>query len=227
MTQPYDNLFQRIHTLLSDHFGPLAWWPADSPFEVVVGTILTQNTAWTNVERAIANLKHSQVLTPGALAAMPRQDLEEQIRPSGYFRQKAERLQGLARHLVDDWQGDLAAFCEGPLPEIRQRLLNQPGIGPETADSILLYAAERPSFVVDAYTRRIFSRVGLLTGLEPYEVIRNLFMQALPEDVGIYNEYHAQIVQLAKTNCRKKRPSCEDCPLRDLCRYALQESTGH
>jgi len=223
MTQSDFRLFQRIHALLCDHFGPLAWWPADSPFEVVVGTILTQNTSWTNVERAIANLKHSQVLTPGALAAMPLQELEEQIRPSGYFRQKAARLQSLASHLVDDWQGDLAAFCAGPLPETRSRILKQKGIGPETADSILLYAAGRPSFVIDAYTRRVFSRVGLIAGTETYDDIRAAFMNALPEDVATYNEYHAQIVQLAKNYCRKSAPLCRVCPLSNLCRHAGEE----
>lgn len=219
-TETAVNPILKIHLLLNDHFGPLSWWPADSPFEVVIGAILTQNTAWTNVERAIINLKQAAPLTVEALTEMPRQDLEELIRPSGFFRQKAERLQGFAKHLADAWQGDLAAFCAGPIPQVRDRLLARQGIGPETADSILLYAAGRPSFVVDAYTRRIFSRIGLLTGAEPYDEIRQAFMQALPEDVAIYNEYHAQIVQLAKTSCAKRLPLCAGCPLRELCRQA-------
>lgn len=227
MMHPPGKLLLRVYALLSDHFGPLGWWPADSPFEVVIGAILTQNTAWTSVERAIANLRQVQALTPEALSETPRATLEELIRPSGFFRQKTGRLQRLASHLVSDWQGDLANFCAGPITEVRNRLLAQEGIGPETADSILLYAAGRPSFVIDAYTRRIFSRIGLLTGTEPYEEIRRLFMQSLPEDVGIYNEYHAQIVQLAKTNCRIKRPMCEDCPLRELCNHALKNPCRH
>ncbi len=222
MKNTSDNSFQRIHDLLSGHFGALAWWPADSPFEVVVGAILTQNTAWTNVERAIDNLKRARALTPRALAAMPRPVLEELIRPSGFFRQKAARLQGFASYLMSAWQGDIACLCAGPLPEARSRLLDQQGIGPETADSILLYAAGRPSFVVDAYTRRIFTRIGMLDGTESYDDIRSLFMQALPEDPVLYNEYHAQIVQLAKTSCRKKQPLCTTCPLRSLCRQVLQ-----
>jgi len=214
------NLISHIQRQLHDHFGPLQWWPADSPFEVVVGAILVQNTAWTNVERAIDNLKRARVLVAGQLAALTVSQLEELIRPAGFFRQKAARLHNLARHLSEDWDNDLTAFCSGPLDEARVRLLAMPGIGRETADSILLYAAGRPSFVVDAYTRRIFERIGLLNGNETYDEIRSLFMQSIAEDVRAYNEYHAQIVYLAKSCCRKNHTLCHECPLKLVCRRA-------
>jgi endonuclease-3 related protein len=209
-----------IQHRLHDHFGPLHWWPADSPFEVVVGAILTQNTAWTNVEQAIHNLKCAKALTPERIAFGPVDQLEELIRPAGFFRQKATRLQNLAKHLVVDWQNNLNDLCGGPLDTARARLLGRVGIGPETADSILLYAAGRPSFVVDAYTRRIFERLGLLRGHEKYDEIRQMFMENLPEDPKLYNEYHAQIVQLAKTCCLKQKTFCSECPLNDLCLHA-------
>jgi endonuclease-3 related protein len=214
------DLIRQIQLQLHQHFGPLQWWPAESPFEVVVGAILTQNTAWTNVERALANLRPAGALTPAKMAALKLSQLEELIRPAGFFRQKAARLQALASHLVGEWHGDLAALCGGPLDQARTRLLAMAGIGPETADSILLYAADRPSFVVDAYTRRIFSRIGLLSGGESYDEIRSLFMKNLPEDPGIYNEYHAHIVHLAKTCCRKNRTFCRECPVNRFCRTA-------
>lgn len=209
-----------LYRKLLDHFGPRNWWPADSPFEVVIGAILTQNTAWTNVEQAIENLKKAEVLTPHRMADIPVSQLEELIKPSGFFRQKARRLQDFSRHLATDWNSCLRAFCSGPLEEARERLLTRPGIGQETADSILLYAADRPSFVVDAYTRRIFERIGVLHGDETYDEVRQIFMQGLPEDVVLYNDYHAQIVQLAKTCCGKKKTLCRECPVCNLCGFA-------
>jgi len=209
-----------LYQELLDHFGPLNWWPADSPFEVVIGAILTQNTTWTNVKKAIANLRIAGAISIHRLAEMPLHQLEELIRPSGFFRQKAARLQNLSIHLVTEWKSSLCDFCSGPLDKTRERLLARPGIGPETADSILLYAAYRPSFVVDAYTRRIFERVGVLQGDETYAEVRQLFMQGLPEEVALYNEYHALIVQLAKTCCRKRKPLCNKCPICKLCRFA-------
>ncbi len=220
MPKPLETELLCLYRTLLDHFGPLNWWPADSPFEVVIGAILTQNTAWTNVERAIDNLKEEQTLSPERLSKIPIDQLEELIKPSGFFRQKANRLQSLSRYLVTEWQSNLNDFCSGPLDEARNRLLARPGIGPETADSILLYAAGRPSFVVDAYTRRIFERIGVLCGGEAYAEVRQIFMQALPEDVALYNEYHALIVQLAKACCRKRKPLCNKCPICKLCRFA-------
>ncbi len=213
-------LIPLIQCLLHKHFGPLHWWPADTPYEVAVGAILTQNTAWSNVEYALDNLKQAQALSPAKIAGLPLATLEEMIRPSGFFRQKAIRLRGLSRLLMEQWQGDVTKLCQGPLHIARTRLLALHGIGPETADSILLYAAQRPSFVVDAYTRRIFERIGILHGKEAYDDIRHLFMQSLDEDVQLYNEYHAQIVELAKTICRKQQPLCSECPIRQLCRHA-------
>ena len=220
-TSPDKQLFN-IYQILSDHFGPRHWWPADSPFEVVIGAILTQNTAWTNVEQAIRNLKQADALTIEKLSNLPIQQLEELIKPSGFFRQKASRLQNFAKHLQEEWQSDLSAFCSGPLNDARDRLLARPGIGPETADSILLYAADRPSFVVDAYTSRIFVRLGFLHGREKYNEIRLLFMQNLPEQTELYNEYHAQIVQLAKSYCRKNKTLCSECPLNGACSFAKE-----
>lgn len=212
MTDRLYLLFER----LAEHYGPLHWWPADTPFEVVIGAFLTQNTAWRNVELAIAALRQAVPLTPRALHDLPRERLEELIRPAGFFRQKAHRLQLFAGHLLHRHAGDLAAMLQGPLDEVREQLLTQPGIGPETADSILLYAAGRPSFVVDAYTRRLLRHYGLLKGDEDYETIRGLFMRHLPADVDLFNEYHALIVEHCKTYCRK-RPLCTSCPLRPHC----------
>lgn len=222
-TSPKNALFN-IYQILSDHFGPRHWWPADSPFEVVIGAILTQNTAWTNVELAIQNLKHADALTIEKVSSLPIQQLEALIKPSGFFRQKASRLQNLAKHLRKEWQSDLAAFCSGTLNDARERLLARPGIGPETADSILLYATDRPSFVVDAYTRRIFARLGFLHGREEYDAIRLWFMQSLPEQTKLYNEYHALIVHLAKTNCRKNQTLCSACPLNCVCHFAKEHT---
>ena len=222
-TSPQKSLFN-IYQLLSNHFGPRHWWPADSPFEVVIGAILTQNTAWTNVEQAIQNLKRADALTIEKLSGLPILQLEALIKPSGFFRQKASRLQNLAKHLQKEWQSDLAAFCSGTLDDARERLLARPGIGPETADSILLYATDRPSFVVDAYTRRIFGRLGFLHGREEYDAIRLWFMQNLPEQTKLYNEYHALIVQLAKTYCRKNQTLCSECPLNGACHFAKEHT---
>jgi len=214
--------FQAIFRQLEARFGLQQWWPAETPFEVIVGAILTQNTAWTNVERAIANLRTAGALTPEAVVALALADLETLIRPAGFFRQKASRLRHVTSILVDLYGGDVAMLCAGPLDETRHRLLALPGIGPETADSILLYAAHRPSFVVDAYTRRIFTRLGLLDGSEGYETIRTRFMNELPPDASLFNEYHALIVTLAKRHCRKRRPDCPACPLAAGCGFARE-----
>ncbi|NIQ96249.1 MAG: endonuclease III domain-containing protein [Desulfuromonadales bacterium] len=206
---------------LAGHFGPLHWWPAETPFEVAVGAVLTQNTAWTNVEKAIANLKKAEALSPAAIRDCSRPELEALIRPAGFFRQKAERLQLFVEHLFACHGGSLERLLAAPLSEARRELLSLKGIGPETADSILLYAGGHPSFVVDAYTRRLFGRLGLLDGGENYEVIRELFMSQLPPDVEMFNEYHALIVEECKTFCRKSRPRCADCPLLADCPTGL------
>lgn len=206
-----------IFAALAAHYGPRHWWPAETPFEVAVGAILTQNTAWSNVERAIVGLKGAGVLTPAGVAQLPEERLQQLIRPAGFFRQKARRLQVLARHLLAEHGGAMAALLDGELEQVRRHLLGFSGIGPETADSILLYAGARPTFVVDAYTRRLFARLGLLAGDEGYEAIRALFMTRLPADVALYNEYHALIVEHCKVLCRKRQPHCRSCPLRRDC----------
>jgi endonuclease-3 related protein len=202
----------KIYKLLDGHFGDLHWWPAFNPFEVMVGAILTQNTAWTNVEMAIKALRKRRLLTPAALSRIPEDDLAEIIRPSGYYHLKAARLKALVRFLMDDYSGDVAAMKAEGLPLLRAKLLGVRGVGPETADSILLYACQKPIFVSDAYTRRIFLRHGLIDEDADYDEIQSLVMASLPSDVHLFNQFHALIVVAAKTFCRKK-PECAACPL--------------
>jgi len=207
-----------VYQKLFDRYGPRHWWPAESPFEMAVGAILTQNTNWGNVEKAIANLREAEALSAVALCSLPRSELEKLINPSGFFRQKAERLQLFSGYLLDNYQGSLESLLRKPLHLLRQELLALKGIGPETADSILLYGGNHLTFVVDAYTSRLFSRLGCLQGGEKYEEIRSFFMQRLPADVDLYNEFHALIVRHCKDHCRK-RPLCPGCPLEKICRY--------
>ncbi len=212
---------REIYQRLFDRYGPRHWWPAETPFEMAVGAILTQNTNWKNVEKAIANLRAAGALSPAAICQLERAELERLINPSGFFRQKAERLQLLSCYLRDHYQGRLVSMLRQPLEPLREELLALKGVGPETADSILLYAGELPSFVVDAYTGRLFSRLGLLSGDEKYAQIRNYFSDRLPPDVALFNEYHALIVCHCKEHCRK-RPLCAGCPLGEICRYRQQ-----
>ena len=205
-------MYKRMYEAL----GPQGWWPGETPFEVCVGAILTQNTNWQNVERAIENLKQTGVLSPKALYELPEEILAELIRPAGYFRVKATRLKNFIRFLVENFEGDLERLFALPLAEAREALLSVSGIGPETADSILLYAGEKPTFVIDAYTRRILLRHGLATEDMGYEDLREMFMRHLPEDTQLYNEYHALLVAVGKNFCRPQRPRCEECPLKDI-----------
>lgn len=211
-----------IFEKLAAAYGPLHWWPADSPFEVAIGAILTQNTNWKNVEMAIANLRDEKSLSPQAITDLSQEKLEQLIRPSGFFRQKAERLKLLVEHLHVRHKGNLEQLLTQPLEKARKELLQLKGIGPETADSILLYAGKLPSFVVDAYTRRLFERLGNLKGKESYEQVRALFMTQLPTDSDLFNEYHALIVEHCKCFCRK-RPLCAECCLRDICPEATKQ----
>ncbi|MCD5408187.1 endonuclease III domain-containing protein [Candidatus Bipolaricaulota bacterium] len=208
-------LLLEIYRRLLRAYGPQGWWPADTPFEVMVGALLTQATAWRNVERAIARLKEAGALSPKGIAALSQRRLEELIRPSGFFRQKARRLKALVELVLN--QGGVEGLLSLPPEELRETLLSVPGIGPETADSILLYAAGHPVFVVDAYTIRILTRLGLLGG-EParYEEVQELFEKNLPPDPQLYAEYHALLVRHAKDHCRA-RPRCGGCPLGELC----------
>jgi endonuclease-3 related protein len=194
--------------------GPQRWWPAETRFEVMVGAVLTQNTAWTNVEKAIENLRQKRLLTPARLAGTPLRTLAGLIRPSGYYNIKAKRLRNLVGLITDRYSGSLEKmFARGPAG-LREELLEVNGIGPETADSILLYAGNMPFFVVDAYTKRIFSRHGFIPADADYHQVQKLFMDSLPRSTRLYNEYHALIVRLGKEYCRKKTPLCETCPLK-------------
>ena len=203
-----------IFDRLLDRYGPQHWWPAETSFEVMVGAVLTQNTAWSNVERAIENLKRAACLDCQPLAVMPLVELAALIRPAGYFNIKAQRLQNLCRFLLHSGgEKELAAYQTA---ELRRALLSVNGVGPETADDILLYAFERPVFVIDAYTRRLFRALGRVSGEESYETLRTGFESALGPDTRCFNEYHALIVMHAKMHCRK-RPVCEGCPLIERC----------
>jgi endonuclease-3 related protein len=205
-------LFAYYNTL-SQTLGPMHWWPAQTPFEVIVGAILTQNTAWTNVERAISNLRRERLLTPGAMERVSTARLARLVRSSGYFRQKARKLKAFVRFLRQEYRGSLQHMFRSPTIELRERLLAVHGIGPETADSILLYAGGHPVFVIDAYTHRILERHGLHAGKPEYERMRTLFESTLPRDARVYNEFHALLVNVGKNWCRTKNPRCEECPL--------------
>ncbi|MHB8173015.1 MAG: endonuclease III domain-containing protein [Nitrospirota bacterium] len=202
-----------IFNILLKEYGPQHWWPGETPFEVMVGAILTQNTNWGNVEKAITNLKRAGALSPEAINAMPEGTLAELIRPSGYFNIKSKRLKSFIRYLMETYDGNIKKMREREPAQVRSELLSVTGIGPETADSIMLYALDMPVFVVDAYTKRIFSRHGFFPPDSDYHEVQKFFMDALPRDVKLYNEYHALIVRLAKERCVKKVGECQICIL--------------
>lgn len=197
---------------LLNHYGPRDWWPGDTPFEVMVGAILTQNTNWKNVEKAIANLKSKNVLEPSSLLELQPETLADLIRPAGYFKLKTKRLRSFLEYFVDAYDGDVDAMRDRSVYALREELLSVKGIGPETADSILLYALDKPTFVIDTYTKRILSRHDVCDEFATYDDLQDMFMSALPEDVQLFNEYHALIVETAKDFCRKN-PLCDECPL--------------
>ncbi|MDD4941709.1 MAG: endonuclease III domain-containing protein [Candidatus Omnitrophica bacterium] len=197
------------------HFGPQRWWPGDSAFEVIVGAILTQNTNWSNVSRAIANLKQAGVLSPDRLYRLDRRTIARLIRPSGYYRLKTKRLKSFLEVLNGKYGSSPARMKKRPLTALRQELLAINGIGPETADSILLYAFDKPVFVVDAYTRRVFSRHMLLAPDAAYDTVQRYCMERLSADAAMFNEFHALIVRLAKEYCLKNNPRCKTCPLKN------------
>jgi len=199
-------IFDRLHRT----YGPQNWWPAETAFEVAVGAVLTQNASWTAVERAIARLKADRMLSLAQLARLSPAELAPLLKPAGLYHVKARRLHALLQYLTA--RGGFAGLRRKTTPALRAELLALHGIGPETADSILLYALDRPVFVVDAYTRRILSRYGIIRGSEPYDTLRQWFQSALPADPRLFNEYHALLVRLARTHCRV-RPLCSDCPL--------------
>jgi endonuclease-3 related protein len=209
-----------IFDRLLNEYGKQNWWPADTPFEMMLGAILTQNTAWPNVERAVNGLKELTSLDPLSISALSEKELQGAIRPSGYFRQKAGRVRALCIFCLQRYGGDIARMNKVGTDQLREELLSLHGIGPETADSILLYALNRPVFVVDAYTVRLCSRLGLCDGgLKKYEQVQSLFTDNLEPDVKTFNEYHALIVIHGKQKCRKQSPKCEDCPLCDICAF--------
>lgn len=201
-----------IYQTLDAYYGDLHWWPAASCFEMMAGAILTQNTSWTQVERALAQLEGH--LSAEGILALPLEELETRIRPAGFFRQKAQYLRTLAQWFLS-YGGDLEAIRKRPLEELRPELLALRGVGRETADSILLYAFDFPSFVVDAYTRRLFDRLPVDAG-SSYEAIKGYCESQLPQDLSLYQQFHALIVQNAKDHCRKK-PLCAGCPLAGAC----------
>ncbi|OGP96599.1 MAG: endonuclease [Deltaproteobacteria bacterium RBG_16_47_11] len=209
------NTLMEIYQKLYQTYGPRHWWPAETPFEVMVGAILTQNTSWVNVEKAIQRLKDKKVLTTNGIHGLSQPRLASLIRPSGTYRIKAARLKAFASFLFKEYSGDLKKMKRRKLLELREELLGVNGIGPETADSILLYGLQKPIFVVDAYTRRILSRHGIVSEKTSYEGIQNLFMNHLHHDERLYNEYHALIVHLGKNVC-KKRPECDRCPIKEI-----------
>jgi endonuclease-3 related protein len=213
--QPLPVLRQYYDALLGAH-GEQRWWPARTPFEVIVGAILVQNTTWVNAARAIAKLRAAKLLTPAALAKVPLFHLTHLIRSSGYFRQKARKLKAFVDFLHKEHCDSLKAMFATPTAQLREQLLRIHGIGPETADSILLYAGNHPVFVIDGYTRRILKRHGLTQGKESYEELRGLFEKSLPLDAQLFNEYHALIVHTGKHHCQARAAICSNCALRQF-----------
>ena len=207
------NVFNKLYR----HFGEQFWWPASSPFEVIVGAVLTQNTAWANVEKAVTNLKRRDLLHPEKISRLPLKDLEKLVYPSGFYRQKAKRLKSVSQYLEKSCRGNWESFFSSPSLRLRRELLEINGLGPETVDSILLYAGRKPVFVIDAYTRRLSGRLGISQESD-YEALRSFFENNLPRDTRLFNEFHALIVALAKNYCRLK-PECPGCPLKKDCLF--------
>jgi len=213
-----------IYKKLYAHFGPQKWWPADTAFEVIIGAILTQNTNWKNVEKAISNLKSAKVLNPKAILESRKSKIEKLLKPSGYYRQKAKKLTIFVKHLFVKYKGKLNLMFDKSTNQLREELLAIHGIGPETADSIILYAAGKRSFVVDAYTKRIGNRIGLYQTVD-YHEIKAYFEKNLPRSLEIYKEYHALLVELAKNYCRST-PLCKPCPLSKSCKFSRSNASS-
>lgn len=212
---PVRAIYRRLH----DRFGPQGWWPGETAFEVAVGAILTQNTNWQNVEKAIVGLKEAGALSPSGMKRLPLSRLAGLIRPAGYYNVKAERLKNFLRYLDDRHGLDMAALGKAPGRQLREELLSINGIGPETADSILLYGCGKPFFVIDTYTRRMGSRHGLCQPGDSYAMVQEIFAGSLPDSVELYKEYHALIVRLGKVRCRPSNPRCEGCPLEPMLNF--------
>ncbi len=214
-----------IYHQLMTRYGPQYWWPAPEPFEIIVGAILTQSAAWGNVEKAIANLKAAKALSPKSLRQLPLAEIANLIYPCGYYNAKALKLKTWAHWLGEYYDDSLARLFVNSTDRLRPQLLAIHGIGPETADSIILYAAHKPVFVIDAYTRRIISRVGLAPRDNSYATYQQLFMENLPADTQLFNEYHALLVCLGKNVCRR-RPLCPQCCLNNMCHLHMRSSSS-
>ncbi len=217
--QPRSQQLIEVYRLLFAHYGPQHWWPADTSFEVIVGAILTQSASWGNVEKAISNLKQTRVMNPASLRQTPIEELAKLIYPSGYYRAKALKLKAFVERLGEAYHDSLDELFALDTPLLRSELLSIHGIGPETADSIILYAAHKPIFVIDAYTRRIIGRLGFSPQQDDYAAFQSLFMDNLPADEKLFNEYHALFVRHSKGACKGK-PICNSCCLKDLCLYS-------
>lgn len=207
-----------IYRRLLDAYGPQGWWPASSRFEMIAGAILTQAAAWRNVERALDNLRSAEIASWPAVHALPLDDLAELVRPSGYYNAKSRKLKAFAAHVCEGYDGDLDGMFAGDTGTVRRELLGIHGIGPETADDILVYAAGKPSFVIDAYTIRILKRVGLEpAGRDNYDGWQAMFHSGIPADVQVYNEFHALLDRHHKEACAKNNPRCSGCCLQEIC----------
>ena len=210
-------MIQEVYKTLYKRFGPQHWWPGETPFEVIVGAILTQQTSWNNVEKAINNLKKENLLDSKKIRDIKNEKLEKLIQSSGYYRQKTKKLKNFMNFLWKNYDGNLEKLFDQPIPKLREQLLSVNGIGKETADSIILYAANKPIFVIDTYTVRIFNRIGI-TQEKDYDKLQQLFQKNLSQDAQLFNEFHALIVKLGKDHCKKK-PKCDECPLNKECNY--------
>ncbi|AZT91198.1 endonuclease [Caldicellulosiruptor changbaiensis] len=207
-------IFQRLY----EFWGPQNWWPAETKFEMVVGAILTQNTSWSSVEKAISNLKKANILSIEGILQTPDEILAQLIRPTGYYNQKAKRLKDFCSFLKNEFNFDLQKLFSLEIPELREKLLSQKGIGYETADSIILYGAEKPIFVVDAYTKRLFFRLGLIESEKiEYNQLQSIIMENLEPQTSLFNEFHALIVKHCKEICKNKKPECKKCCLHKMC----------
>ena len=206
---------QKAYHILLDSLGPQDWWPGESPWEVMIGAVLVQNTAWKNVERAIDNLREADVIDPWRLLDLPVEELAELIRPAGYYRLKTKRLLNLMQFVVHQYDGSLEALQQANWRDLREQLLGIQGIGPETADSILLYALQQPALVVDTYTHRVYARHGWIDYESNYHQLQEHLAGELPEDAAVYNELHALLVHVGHHYCRRQ-PKCDECPLVEL-----------
>lgn len=212
----HTDVFQKVYDVLLEYYGPQNWWPGETSFEIMVGAVLTQNANWINVTKAIDNLKERNLLSLSAFYAASYEEIADSIRPSGYYNVKAKRLRNLMQMIIDVYDGELEALLADSLDSSRENLLSVKGVGPETADAILLYCGNHPVFVVDAYTHRVFSRHNLVPDECDYHELQEEFTGRLPSDPDLFNEYHALIVRIGKEFCKKTTPLCEQCPLKGV-----------